>query len=286
MCRKSTCVLLLLTVMFCVAIMSCKKDVDPATPYISVSDTTTAVNEDAGSLTITLTLSEIASTDITIDYSLAGNAVLNGDYEVDSASPVKIVAGTTKATIKVSIFDDKVIEFDKTIEINLSSTNNVQFKDSKVEITINDNETDRSADGLQSDLSWDAGQLVNLQLYVANNVVITDNVITDFDLISGSENEKGFESVFIENSASDGEYYVVVYYESGSRAVKYELGWNSPSFTDITNDTLDANDVDYAVFWGPITKNGSSYAKLVPDPGIFNSQNIQPYIYRGRLRKK
>jgi hypothetical protein len=285
--RKIIGLACLLAALFSIKIISCKKDSGPDTPSISISDTTIAVGESVGSVTATINLSAIASTDIIINYSLEGSAVLNGDYEVETDSPLKITAGSSSTTITFSVFDDKVIEFDKTIIINLSSDNDVIFSDSKAVITINDNETDRSANGLQSDLTWDTGELVNLQLYVASNVIITDTSITDYELVSGSETEKGFESVYIDNGDPDREYYIVVYYESGSRDVNYTLTMNSPSFTDITEEgSLESGDEGYGVFWGPINKNGSTYGKLLNGTGIFNLENIRSYIYRGKMTKK
>lgn len=264
---------------------SCKKDSETNTPTVSISDTAQAISESSGTVHATINLTAAASTDITIEYTLAGTAVLNGDYQVDTASPVTIPAGSTSATIQFTIFNDAVIESDKTIEITLTSGDDVNFSSSKEVITINDDETDRSEEGLQTDLVWDAGSMVDMNLYVANNVVFSGDTATDYNLVSGSENENGFESVFIDNEDADDEYYIVVSYNSGSRDVNFALTWNGPSIDNVTQeDSFTAADEGYAIFWGPIVKNGSSYGRLSHGT-FFDLKNVKPHVYMGKILK-
>jgi hypothetical protein len=103
-------------------------------------------------------------------------------------------------------------------------------------VKINDDDVSHANTGLQTDLLWNAGSPVNLDLFVVNNVVITNNQITDFDVVSSSENASGFESVLINNSSPDGEYYLVVYYNSGTRNVNFTLNSNGPGISGVTSD--------------------------------------------------
>jgi hypothetical protein len=265
-------------------LLSCKKNSSNDTPAVSISDTAQTVNEGVGTVSVTLNLSQASSTPVRLEYELTGTAVLNGDFEVDSSSHVTVPAGKQAATLKFTIYDDPVVESDKTIHLKFSSPANVNFTNAEATITIKDNDASQAASGLQTDLTWNAGSLVNLNLYAANNVVIHNDSITDFDIVASSERSKGFESVLIKNSDEDGKYYLIVFYKSGSRAVDYTLNFNSPGISnEHTYDSFAASDSGYAFFYGPITKNGSTYTRQ--SGSNFNLNEMKTYVYHGELKQ-
>jgi len=238
----------------------------------------------AGTVSVTVNLDEAASESIKLNYELSGDAVLNGDYSVDSSSQITIAAGSKTAALKFTIFNDAVVEENKAIHIKFSSSSNISLTDAEATVTIEDDDTSQSADGLQTDLVWDGGTLVNLDLYSANNVTISNDSVTNFDLVSGSENTTGFESVLINNSEPDGEYYFIVSYSSGSRAVNYTLNANGPGITDAASDgSFTASNSGYAYFYGPVTKSGSSYTRQ--SGSVFNLKGVKSYAYKGKIRK-
>ena len=266
-------------------ILSCKKNSGSSTPKVTLSDTAKTVSENVGSVSITVTLSKEAKNDVTIQYSLSGSAVQNGDYEVDSTSNLTIAAGSKTGTLQFNIFDDAVPESAKVISVKFSSSGNVDFESNSANITINDNDSYNATAGLQTDLTWDAGSLVDLDLYVATNVVINGNSVDSFDLVSGSEAEKGFESVFIDNSDPDGDYYIVVFYATGSRSVNYKLIFNGPGITNIVDSSdFTAAEVNNALFFGPINKAGSTYSRM--KGSRFTIDELRRIPYRGELRKE
>ena len=263
---------------------SCKKDANSATPAVSISDTSVTINESAGTVNITVNLTNAPSSDVQLNYELTGTAILNGDYEVDSSDHITVAAGSTSASLNFTIFDDAVVESDKTIYVKFTSSSNVTFTNTEAIITINDNDVSEAANGLQTDLTWDAGSLVNLDLYTANNVVINNDTITSFDLVDGSENEKGFESLLINNSDPDDDYYLVVYYNAGSRTVNFTLTSNGPDISDVvTDDTFEASDTGAAVFYGPISKSGANYSRQAE--GGFDLKKLKSYVYHGKFRR-
>jgi hypothetical protein len=144
---------------------------------------------------------------------------------VDSASSITIPAGSLSGTLKFTIYDDPATEPNKTIHVKFSSAGNVTFTTSEATINIQDNDPTRASTGLQTDILWDAGSLVDLDLYAVNNLVIdtVHGAIQSFNLVDSSENDKGFESVLIKNSFADGDYYLVVAYIAGTRAVVFTL---------------------------------------------------------------
>lgn len=265
-------------------IISCKKDSDESIPSASLSETAKTVSEGDGTVSLTVSLSAAYSTDVTLTYSIGGTAVLNGDYETVTDSTITIAAGNKTATVEFNIFDDAVAESDKTIELTLSSSSDINFTNASSVITIQDNDETNKNEGLRADLTWDAGDIVNMNLYVANNVVISDNAISSYDLVNGSENEKGFESVLISNDADDGEYYIVVAYESGSRDVNYTITLNSSGIdNEQGSDSFSSSDEGYAIFWGPITKSGSDFARQTGN--LFSTAGLHAVRYSGAIKK-
>src|SRR5436190_3960885 len=81
--------------------VSCKKDSNSThTPSASIKDTSQTVNESVGTASITVNLSQAASQAIKLNFTLSGTAILNGDYETDSATSITIPAGSTSASLK------------------------------------------------------------------------------------------------------------------------------------------------------------------------------------------
>src|SRR6266498_2128651 len=274
----------LAVIVFALLLGSCKKSANSTTPAVSISDTSQTINESDGTVNITVALSEAPVSDVQLNYELTGTAILNGDYEVDSTDHLTVPAGSTSASLEFTIFDDAVVESDKTIHVKFTFEANVTFTNTEATIIINDNDVSEATNGLQTDLTWDAGSLVNLELYTANNVVINSDTIDSFDLVDGSENEKGFESLLINNNDPDDDYYLVVYYNTGSRTVNFTLTSNGPDVSDaITDDTFEASDTGAAVFYGPITKSGSSYSRQAG--GNFDLGRMKSYVYHGKIRR-
>jgi len=262
---------------------SCKKD-SKSIPSLSIKDTTQTVSENSGTASVTINLSEAPGQKVQLGVSLSGNAVLNGDYSVDSATSLTIPAGSTTATLKFTIFNDAVVEPAKSIHVKFTSPTTVTFTNAEATVKINDDDVSHANTGLQTDLLWNAGSPVNLDLFVVNNVVITNNQITDFDVVSSSENANGFESVLINNSSPDGEYYLVVYYNSGTRNVNFTLNSNGPGISGVTNDdTFTSSEAGTAIFYGPITKNGSTYSRQ--SGNIFNLNKVKSYFYHGNISR-
>jgi len=263
---------------------SCKKS-NEAPPSISISDTSQTVSESAGMATVTINLSKAQSQNVQLTVQISGDAVLNGDYSVDSASSITIPSGSTSASMKFTIFNDAVVEGNKAIHVKFNSSANVTLTNANATVSIQDDDVSQANKGLQTDLLWDAGAPVDLDLYVVNHVVINNNQISDFNIVSGSENTNGFETVLINNNDSDGVYYLVVYYNSGSRTVNYTLNSNGPSISNATaNDTFSPADSGSAIFYGPITKNGSTYSRAQLG-NLFDMSQMKPYPYRGKIVK-
>jgi Calx-beta domain-containing protein len=290
--KKTELLLLSLFAILSTAIwVSCSKSDSGSTnktPSASIKDTSQTVNESAGTVSVIVNLSAAASQALKLNFALSGTAILNGDYEMDSTTSITIPAGSSSGTLVFRIFDDLVTEPSKTIHVKFTSTGNVTFTTSEATITIQDNDPSRASTGLQTDLTWDAGSLVDLDLAVANNVVIDSSqpsnpVITGFHLVDSSVNDKGFESVLIKNTNPDGKYYLIVAYVAGNRTVNVNLTSNGPNITNaVFPDVFTVADLNSLVFYGPINKVGSTYGRQ--SGAAFDLSQLKHYLYRGKIK--
>jgi hypothetical protein len=266
---------------------SCSKSSDSGskTPSASIKDTSQTVNENVGTASVIVNLSAATSQALKLNFTITGTAILNGDYEMDSTASITIPAGSSSGTLNFRIFDDPVPEPSKTIHVKFTSSGNVTFATSEATITIQDNDVSRASTGLEADMLWDAGSLVDLDLYAVNNVVIdSTGQVTSLNLVDSSEAAKGFESVLIKNTGPDGPYYYVVSYATGNRTVIFSLNLNGPGGLNATRkDTLTAADAGYAFLYGPITKAGSNYTFRQSRP-IFDLQKVRRFLYPGKLK--
>ena len=265
-------------------VFSCKKSSE-APPSITIADTSQTVNESAGTASVTINLGKAQSQNTKLNLQISGTAILNGDYSVDSASSITIPAGSTSASVKFTIFNDGVVEGNKTIHVKFTATGNVTLTNTDATVTIKDDDVSQATKGLQTDLTWDAGTPVNLDLFIVDNVIITNNQIQDFHVVRGSVNTNGFETVLINNNDSDLVYYLAVYYNTGTRAVNYTLTSNGPGITNDTGtDNFTASEKGAAVFYGPITKNGSTYTRLQQSGSNFDMSKMRSYRYFGQIK--
>ncbi len=116
-------------------------------PTLAISDVT--VNENAGTASLTVSLSGSSSDSITVDYATQdATAVAPGDYTAASGT-LTFTAGQTSKTVTVAIVDDAVYENTETLNVVLSNPTNATISDSTGVITINDNDT-------QPTIQWSA----------------------------------------------------------------------------------------------------------------------------------
>ncbi|MBC2705192.1 retention module-containing protein, partial [Desulfobacula sp.] len=113
---------------------------EPELPTLTIDDQT--VNEDAGTMTFTVTLSNPSSQDVTFDYASADVTALDGsDYTAVSGTGT-ITAGSTTTTITVDITDDDIAEPTETFQMNLTNPANATIADGQGIGTILDNDAE------------------------------------------------------------------------------------------------------------------------------------------------
>ncbi|MDJ1169904.1 Ig-like domain-containing protein [Roseofilum sp. BLCC_M154] len=109
-----------------------------AEPNLSINDVT--VNEDAGTLTFTVSLDAASAQEITVDYATAdGTATAGSDYTSINGT-LTFAAGETSQGITINITDDSLDETNETFTVDLSSANNATISDAQGVGTITDND--------------------------------------------------------------------------------------------------------------------------------------------------
>jgi len=253
-------------------VLSCGDDDDNAPATIGFTTATATGAENAGKQTVTISLSKAVSADTEIAFDLSGTASLNGDYTLSTTSPVVIKAGNTSTDVYFTIIDESIIETaDETVIFTITSATNLTLTSTEKlthTYTITDNDETPAA-GMQVDLTWDLGagkdiDQADLDLYLAYNVTLDNDAISDFDLSEDvvSAHDTGFESFVIGTDLKDDEYYIAVQYFEGTVAVPYLLGNNEKTLGyNETDGNFGASDEGYAYFYGPITKSGSTFGR-------------------------
>ncbi len=92
-------------------------------PTVSFTAASQAVGEGVGTATITAQLSSTSSQVVTVPFTVGGTATNPADYTI-TASPLVIAAGSTTATITVTVVADGVAEPDETVIVTLGTPTN------------------------------------------------------------------------------------------------------------------------------------------------------------------
>ncbi|MEA3207025.1 MAG: hypothetical protein QOE70_82 [Chthoniobacter sp.] len=98
-----------------------------ATPALSINDVT--VNEAAGTVTFTVTLSAASGLPVSVNYATSsGTAVSGADFAAASGT-LNFAAGVTSQTFTVSILNDATFETSETFNVTLSVPTNATISD-------------------------------------------------------------------------------------------------------------------------------------------------------------
>ena len=107
----------------------------PPVPTLSISDA--SANEEAGTITFTVTLSAAATSNVTFNYSTANGTAGLGDYVGVTNGTATILAGQTTATITIALTNDKIVEpGGETFLVNLSNPVGATIADGQATGTI------------------------------------------------------------------------------------------------------------------------------------------------------
>lgn len=234
------------------------------------------LREDAGKFEIKILLDRASEEVSSLGFALEGEAILGGDYRVNTTSPVNIPRGAREAVIEIELLDESIIESEEEIVVTLNAAGSgLTLNTTKKVMTLTIDDNDESPDeGIQVDLSWSVNSSediddVNLDLFIAKNLIIENNVVQDFDVHAISENTTGFETVWLAGDAPDGVYYLVAYYKTGNKEVNFTLEVNGAGFShEAVDGDFTSAQSGRAVFYGPLTKEGSSITRTTQRQAI------------------
>lgn len=250
-------------------LLGCSDDESEAPPVVTFESSSSQVEEDGSYKVAEVVLSEAAGNNVEVHFQTVGIATINGHYKLVTPSPVTIEAGSERGEIVFETIDNPVLEVDNaTFTIELSSASGAQLGEATSlthEVEIIDNNV-VPANDLQLDLLWnipgeeDIDQ-ADLDLLLITDLVEEDGAVVDFTVVEASGEESGFESVLLQESHPDDDYYVVVFYAAGSQGVNFRIhasnmAWGTGKMTD---DSFDASEVEGGRIYGPIPKEGSTY---------------------------
>ena len=118
--------------------------VDNDTALTSISATDSVASEPGDDGQFTVSIDRVSSTDTTVSYTVTGDALAGTDYVALSGS-ITIPAGSTSATIDVSVLDDSILENNELVNVTLTGTDNsniaIELGSESASVTISDDDT-------------------------------------------------------------------------------------------------------------------------------------------------
>lgn len=122
---------------------------------ISLSSDASGMVEDGGSVTVTATLSEAASIDVTAELSFSGTAEGNGvDYTVDSEAII-IASGSLSSAITITAVQDTLEEGSESIVVEIANVVGAEAEESSLNLFIEDDDVPFQAQIILNEICYD-----------------------------------------------------------------------------------------------------------------------------------
>ena len=106
-----------------------------------------SVDENAGTATFTVTLSEVSASDVTVEYATGSGTATDGTDYTSTNGTLTVLAGATTGTIEVPVTNDATNEDNETATLTLSNPTNATISDAAADLVITDD------DGIEIGLS-------------------------------------------------------------------------------------------------------------------------------------
>jgi surface-anchored protein len=150
-----------------------------------------AVNETAGTATITVTRSHGSDGPVTIDYATSDGTALAGEDYTATSGTLSFANGETSKTITIPILDDAFVENNETINLTLSNpTGGAELgMQSTSVLTIEDN---------------DVATVQNVQVNPGSGQSVTSLTVTFSDIVTAGHGSAGIDSGAFELVRYDG----------------------------------------------------------------------------------
>ncbi len=113
---------------------------DPAAPCVAVSVADVSVSESAASADIAVSLSDAASTDVSVDITTGDATATSGNDYTTLSETVTFAAGEVAKIVTVSIVDDATFESEENLNLTLSNVNGAVIQSASALLTIVDDD--------------------------------------------------------------------------------------------------------------------------------------------------
>jgi hypothetical protein len=163
-------------------------------PAVNFLSATQSANENAGSTTVVVQLSAVATSSVTIPFAIAGGSASGGgvDYSL-SASPLTINAGASTGAITVTINDDLLVEGNETLILSFGTPTGATLgTTTQSTLTIIDNDVPPTVNFTAA--SQSVGENVGTTTVIARlSSVATSTVTIPFSVSGGSASGGGVD---------------------------------------------------------------------------------------------
>lgn len=167
---------------------------DEFSASVGVMSSSSAVAEDVGSVSLTITLSATNTSGgaLTIPFTLSGSATENSDFSLNESSVV-IGADETSADAAITIVDDSEIEDDETIILTLGNLPSYLSSGSNASLTITITDNDENDTEAEMDISFGSasGSTITINDWTdtgADSYLVLINSENSFSDISAGSN--------------------------------------------------------------------------------------------------
>ena len=235
-------------------------------PTVSFTTDSQQEAESIGTMTITAELSAVSGLEVSVPYTLSGDAENTSDFTIAPASPLPIPAGDLSADITITVNDDPRHEPDETVIVTMGTPDNADLVDP-------DDPPEHTATIEDNDIP-------------GITVLDPDTTSPPIELLTS---EDGLSDTFTVQLDTQPEYDVTIALSSNNESegtidksslTFTEATWNVPQTVTITgvDDDIADDDIVFNIEFEKATSTDDNYDGLKPDEDVIvrNSDDETP----------
>ena len=254
---------------------------DEATPSLTITGTDDVSEGSAGPHMLTISVNGTTSLDITATLQLTGTATEYGDYTI-SATSFYITAGTTTATVALSLIDNVLNENDETIDFSFNEITNatdgatllvtIRDDDATVDLNVTATSSITEVGGeyvFTITLSASSGLDVSGTISTSGSATLSSDYTISkntFDIVAGDITDTVTVSVIDDQDYEQAEFIIL-----DATSILNANAVTSQASTSIVND--DAQPVLSITANSTFSEDGSAYVVTV-NAGTLSYQDI------------
>ncbi len=210
---------------------------DEFSATVSVATSSPSIDEDAGTVSFTISLSEANTSGnaLTIPFNFSGTATENSDFTVNESSVI-VASNKTSANVEITINDDSEVEEDETVVLSLGTLPSTISSGSNSSGTITIMDNDETTSGTEMNISFGmaSGSTITVDTW-------TDTGADSYLILINTENS------FSEATSSNSTIASTTYLGYGEQVI-----YNGNSISSITASLLQYSS-DYYFKVVPVT---------------------------------